>query len=99
MGNGCEMDHSSIGVLESAFHRFFAGLPRSENGVRSSRCSYKTVRDSPHRSYASRSRLSGLLKGVVVGGGASEVAEGSKKGSGIKLDVASDIPDKASELA
>jgi len=48
------MDHSSIRGLVTAFHRFFAGLPRSENGDHPWGCPHKTVEDSPHRSRASR---------------------------------------------
>jgi hypothetical protein len=57
------MDHSDIRGLATAFHHFFAGLPRSrngdhpQNGVSSVRGSHKSVEDSPHRSHASRFRF------------------------------------------
>jgi len=62
------MDHSSIRVLANAFHLFFAGLPRSENGDHPEGCSRKIVEDSPHRSHASRFRF-GVLLQMVLGYG------------------------------
>jgi len=62
------MDHSSIRVLGNAFHLFFAGLPRSDNGDHRQGCSLKIVEGSPHRSHASRFRFGVLLDRVLAGG-------------------------------
>jgi hypothetical protein len=63
-GMAATMDHSSIRVLGNAFHLFFAGLPRSDNGDHRGGCSLKTFEDSPHRSRASRFRLGVMLKRI-----------------------------------
>lgn len=77
-GMAATMDHSSIRVLDNAFHLFFAGLPRSEDGDHRNGCSRKTFEDSPHRSHASRSRL-GVRLQMVLTGGRSPVCRGVVK--------------------
>src|ERR1700722_10481159 len=99
------MDHSDIRGLDTAFHHFFAGLPRSRNGdhpqnrVSSARGSHKSVEDSPHRSHASRSRF-GMWPGLeVAGGGPPAGDEVGARSSGPQRHVPADIPDKAGEFA
>jgi hypothetical protein len=99
------MDHSDIRGLATAFHLFFAGLPRSsvgdhpENCVRSARGSRKTVEDSPHRSRASRFRFGMQLYDLVLGGRPPALDQAVARASGLEVHVPADIPDKASELA
>src|ERR1700722_5751292 len=99
------MDHSDIRGLDTAFHHFFAGLPRSRDGdhpqnrVSSVRGSHKSVEDSPHRSHASRSRF-GMWPGLeVAGSGPPAGDEVGARTSGPQRYVPADIPDKAGEVA
>jgi hypothetical protein len=97
------MDHSDIRGLATAFHHFFAGLPRSssgdhpENCVCSVRGSHKSVEGSPDRSRASRFRF-GMWLCVSLVGDESPVA-GRGSDSVLQCDVLADVPDEACELA
>lgn len=95
-GMATTIDHSSIRVLANAFHRFFAGLPRSENGDHHKRRSLKTVEGSPHRSHASRSWFGMVLMVVLRCARAPVAAEAGacSGGSWLNRGVPSDIPDK-----
>ena len=94
------MDHSDIRGLATAFHLFFAGLPRSRNGDHPEGCPHKSVEDSPHRSLASPCRSGVQRYGVISSwqhlhggfdvGGLSRLS---------KFGVMADIPDKARQLA
>src|SRR4051812_2905778 len=100
------MDHSDIRGLTTAFHLFFAGLPRSKDGdhpencVGSARGSHKIFEGSPHRSRASRFRFGMLLEVMAVGGSTPAMSDWAMMGiSGLEGHVSADIPDKACELA
>jgi hypothetical protein len=97
------MDHSSIRGLSTAVHRFFAGLPRSDNGDHPLKgCSLKIVEGSPHRCRASCCRF-----GVqAVGGGLKLLGDRLLNAVGVQrtcsgddLHMPSDIPDEACEFS
>jgi len=94
------MDHSDIRGLATAFHLFFAGLPRSKVGDHlTCRAHIKRVEGSPHRSRASRCRFGMELDVVKVGVEPPGWIEQVALHSGFQLDVLSNVPNEAGELA
>src|SRR5271156_771446 len=102
-GMAATMDHSDIRGLGTALHLFLAGLPRSRSGDHPKNrvrwCSHKIFEDSPHRSHASRSRLSVLLEVRVLGDRAPLVVAGIKKDLRVHFHMARHVPDEAGEFA
>src|SRR5882757_8987788 len=98
-GMAATMDHSSIRGLGTALHLFLAGLPRSEIGDHPEGCSLKTFEGSPHRSHASRSRLSVWLEVMVLSEDAPLIVSGFEKDLGFHFHVARHVPNKTGELS
>lgn len=93
------MDHSSIRGLATAFHLFFAGLPRSEDGDHPYGMPTQNFRGFP----SSFPRIALPVRWSVYrkdcSGGPPALLEALWKRSGERLNLASDIPDKAAQLS
>src|SRR5579863_3211128 len=94
------MDHSDIRGLGTAFHLFFAGLPRSRSWDHHMDARIKLVEGSPHR--VSRIALPFRCRSFQVLSPVSHLLgqlDVLLIGSGRDLYLPGDIPDEACELA
>ena len=94
------MDHSDIRGLATAFHLFFAGLPRSRDGDHLWDAHIKIVEDSPHRSLTSPCQSGVQRYGIFSSWWHTSSGAGDLLASPIiQINVAADIPDKPGQLA